>query len=153
TRRVSRPETWSHSRRVGIQGAGRDPGVNTRLVVPDMEEARPTGRSQHRDWARGHAENERKAHTRSLQSDRTSCHRFEAKQFRVFLHSAADGCRDPLRREGCKTAPWAKREREAQEGRDASLASDHVPQTRTPCQDDRTTWFWERAAPGRRLFG
>ena len=30
-----------------------------------------------------------KNHKNGLQSDRTSCHRFEANQFRLFLHSAA----------------------------------------------------------------
>ena len=57
--------------------------------------------------ARGQAENESKDHQRSLQSDRTSCHRFEANQFRLFMHSAAYVFLDTLRREVFKTAPWA----------------------------------------------
>ena len=57
--------------------------------------------------ARGQAENEIKDHKRYLKSDRTSCHRFEANQFRLFLHSAAYVLLDTLRREVFKTTPWA----------------------------------------------
>ena len=72
-----------------------------------MEQARTKVLSQHIDCARGQAANEIKDHTRSLKSDRTSCHRFEANQFRLFLHSAAYVLLDTLRREVFKTAPWA----------------------------------------------
>lgn len=64
-------------------------GVNTRCGVTDLEPARTKVLYQHMYCARGQAETESQDHTRSLQSDRTSCPRFEAKQFRVFLHSAA----------------------------------------------------------------
>ena len=39
--------------------------------------------------ARGQMENESKDHKLYLKSDRTSCHRFEANQVRLFVHSAA----------------------------------------------------------------
>jgi hypothetical protein len=81
--------TWSRSRRVVIKVEVSDQGVNTRFVVTDMEEARPKWLSQHIYCARGQAENEIKDHKRYLKSARTSCHRFEANQFRMFLHSAA----------------------------------------------------------------
>ena len=81
--------TWSRSRRVVIKVDVSDPGVQTRVVVTDREDARTKVLSQQMYGARGHAENESKDHKRSLQSDRTSCHRFEANQFRVFLHAAA----------------------------------------------------------------
>ena len=61
-----------------------DQGVNTRLVVTDREPARTQGLSQHMYGARGQAENESKAHKRSLQAARTSCHRLAANQLRVF---------------------------------------------------------------------
>ena len=99
--------TWSRSRRVVIKVEVSDQGVNTRFVVTDMEEARTKGLYQHIYCARGQAENEIKDHKRYLKSDRTSCHRFEANQFRVFLHSAAYVLLDTLRREVFKTAPWA----------------------------------------------
>ena len=58
--------------------------------------------------ARGQAENEIKDHKRYLKSDRTSCHRFLANQFRLFLHSAAYVLLDTLRREVLRGTPWAR---------------------------------------------
>jgi len=74
-------------------------GVNTRFVVTDREQARTQVLYRHISCARGHMENESKDHTLSLKSDRTSCHRFEANQVRLFLHSAAYVLLDTLRRE------------------------------------------------------
>jgi hypothetical protein len=85
----SQAGTWSRWRRVVIKVEVSDQGVNTRLVVTDMEQARTQVLYRHIYCARGQAENESKDHQRSLKSDRTSCHRFEANQFRLFLHSAA----------------------------------------------------------------
>jgi hypothetical protein len=99
--------TWSRSRRVVIKVEVSDQGVNTRFVVTDMEHARTKVLYQHIYCARGQAENEIKDHKRYLKSDRTSCHRFEANQFRLFLHSAASVLLDTWRREVFKTAPWA----------------------------------------------
>jgi hypothetical protein len=97
--------TWSRSHRVVIKVEVSDQGVNTRFVVTDMEAARTKTLSQYIYCALGQAENESKDHQRSLKSDRTSCHRFAANQFRVFLHSAAYVLLDTLRREVFKTAP------------------------------------------------
>jgi len=83
--------TWSRWRRVVIKVEVSDQGVNTRFVVTDMEQARTQVLYRHIYCARGQAENESKDHKRYVKSDRTSCHRFEANQFRLFLHSAAYG--------------------------------------------------------------
>jgi hypothetical protein len=99
--------TWSRARRVVIKVEVSDQGVNTRFVVTDLEQARTKALYQQIYCARGQAENEIKDHKRYLQSDRTSCHRFEANQFRLFLHSAAYVLLDTLRREVLKTSPWA----------------------------------------------
>jgi hypothetical protein len=99
--------TWSRARLVVIKVEVSDQGVNTRFVVTDMEHARTKVLYQQIYCARGQAENEIKDHKRYLKSDRTSCHRFEANQFRLFLHSAAYVLLDTLRREVFKTAPWA----------------------------------------------
>ena len=99
--------TWSRSRRVVIKVEVSEQGVNTRFVVTDMEQARTQVLYKQIYCARGQAENERKDHKRYLKSDRTSCHRFEANQFRLFLHSAAYVLLDTLRREVLKTTPWA----------------------------------------------
>jgi len=82
-------------------------GVNTRFVVTDMEQARTQVLYKQIYCARGQAENELKDHKRYLKSDRTSRHRFEANQFRLFLYSAAYVLLDTLRREVLKTTPWA----------------------------------------------
>ena len=95
--------TWSRSRRVVIKVEVCDQGVNTRFVVTDMEQARTKVLYQQIYCARGQAENEIKDHKLYLKSDRTSCHRFEANQFRVFLHSAAYVLLDTLRREVLRT--------------------------------------------------
>ncbi len=84
-----------------------DQGVNTRFVVTDLEQARTQVLYRQLYCARGQAENEIKDHQRYLQSDRTSCHRFAANQFRVFLHSAAYVLLDTLRREVFRATPWA----------------------------------------------
>jgi len=99
--------TWSRSRRVVLKVEVSTQGVNTRFVVTDMEYARTKVLYQQIYCARGQAENEIKDHKLYLKSDRTSCHRFEANQFRLFLHSAAYVLLDTLRREVLKTTPWA----------------------------------------------
>jgi Transposase DDE domain group 1 len=100
--------TWSQPRRVGLKVEVAEQGVNTRFVVTDLEQAGAKVLYRQRYCARGQAENEIKDHKRYLKSDRTSCHRFEANQCRLFLHSAAYGLLDPLRREVCKGTPWAR---------------------------------------------
>src|SRR5437870_5182252 len=81
--------TWSRSRRVVIKVEVSDQGVNTRFVVTDLEHARTKVLYQQIYCARGQAENDIKDHKLYLKSERTSCHRFAANQFRLFLHSAA----------------------------------------------------------------
>ena len=84
-----------------------DQGINTRFVVTDLEQARTKVLDQRISCARGQAENESKDHKRYLKSDRTSCHRFEANQVRVLLHSAAYVLLETLRREVLRTTQWA----------------------------------------------
>src|SRR5499426_2798850 len=100
-------KTWSHSRRVVIKVEVCEQGVNTRLVVTDLEQARTKGLYQQIYCARGQAENEIKEHKLSLKSERTSWHRFEANQFRLLLHSAAYVLLETLRREVLRTTQWA----------------------------------------------
>jgi hypothetical protein len=100
-------QTWSRWRRVVIKVEASEQGVNTRFVVTDMEQARTKVLYQSIYCARGQAENEIKDHKLYLKSDRTSCHRFEANQFRLLLHSAAYVLLETLRREVLKTTQWA----------------------------------------------
>ena len=57
--------------------------------------------------ARGRAEGFIKNHKTFLHSDRTSCHRFEANQFRLFLHSAAYVLMHALQQIGLQGMRWA----------------------------------------------
>ena len=100
--------TGSRSRRVVIKVEVSAQGVNTRFVVTDLEPTRAKVLYRQLYCARGQMENEIKDHKRYLKSDRTSCHRFEANQFRVFLHSAAYVLLDTLRREVLQGTPWAR---------------------------------------------
>ena len=100
--------TWSRPRRVVIKVEVSEQGVNTRFVVTDLEQARTQVVYRQLYCARGQMENEIKDHKRYLKSDRTSCHRFEANQFRLLLHSAAYVLLDTLRREVLKSTPWAR---------------------------------------------
>jgi hypothetical protein len=99
--------TWSRPRRVVIKVEVSEQGVNTRFVVTDMEQARTKVLYQKIYCARGQAENEIKDHKLYLKSDRTSCHRFEANQFRVLLHAAAYVLLETFRREVLRTTQWA----------------------------------------------
>src|SRR6266849_9918804 len=85
--------TWSRARRVVIKVEVSDQGVNTRFVVTDMEQARTKVLYQPIYCARGQAENDIKDHKLSLKSDRTSCHRFEANQFRSEERRVGKECR------------------------------------------------------------
>jgi Transposase DDE domain group 1 len=99
--------TWARSRRVVIKVEVGEQGVNTRFVVTALEQARTKVLYQQIYCARGQAENEIKDHKLYLKSDRTSCHRFEANQFRLLLHSAAYVLLETLRREVFRTTQWA----------------------------------------------
>jgi hypothetical protein len=85
----SQAGTWSRPRRVVIKVEVSEPGINTRFVVTDLEQARTKVLYQKISCARGQAENESKAHKLYLQSERTSWQRCEANQWRVLWHSAA----------------------------------------------------------------
>ena len=81
-------KTWSHPRRVILRAEASRRGVDPRYVVTNVS-ARPKLLYEKIYCSRGAVELMIKEHKRHLQSDRTSCHKFEANQFRLFLHSAA----------------------------------------------------------------
>lgn len=62
---------------------------NIRYIVSNLLHAKASVLYSEIYCARGNAELYIKDHKTYLKSDRTSCHRFAANQFRVFLHSAA----------------------------------------------------------------
>ena len=81
-------KTWAAERRVIARVEASERGADSRLVVTDLA---GTPRWLYEDVyrARGQAENLIKAHKLHLASDRTSCTKATANQFRPVLHTAA----------------------------------------------------------------
>ena len=98
--------SWPHLRRVLIKAEINDKGQNCRFVVTNINGS--AAESLYNKYAqRGDPENRIKELKNDLQIDRTSCHRFFANQFRLFLHAAAFVLFDFLRRLLYGTQ-WAK---------------------------------------------
>jgi hypothetical protein len=82
-------KSWRHPYRVICKIEVNEQGRNVRFIVTDMKWHNAQRMYDQSYCARGCMENFIKNHKNALHSDRTSCHRFEANQFRLFLHSAA----------------------------------------------------------------
>ncbi len=100
--------TWPRYYRVIAKVEFSKKGANLRFVLTDMENAKAKALYQNVYCARGAAELNIKEHKLYLKSDRTSCHRFEANQFRLFLHSAAYVLLHAFRANILKHTKWAK---------------------------------------------
>ena len=101
-------ESWLEPHRIICKVEVSDEGENIRFVVTNLV----TNRNQ---WiyetiycGRGQMENYIKDHKLFLHADRTSCHKFEANQFRLFLHSAAYVLMHTLRAKGLRGTAWCK---------------------------------------------
>ncbi len=81
-------KSWSRERKVIARVEASEQGCDTRFIVTNLP-----GRAKHLYekvyCARGKMENLIKEHKLYTKSDRTSCHRWEANQFRLFLHTGA----------------------------------------------------------------
>jgi hypothetical protein len=82
-------KSWSCPQRVICKIEISERGRNVRFIVTDMKGKGPQRMYDESYCGRGCMENFIKNHKNALHSDRTSCHRFEANMFRLFLHSAA----------------------------------------------------------------
>ena len=82
-------KSWDRSRRVICKAETSRQGNNTRFIVTNMDQCKAKQLYEEIYCARGKMELYIKEHKTYLKSDRTSCHKFEANQFRLFLHSAA----------------------------------------------------------------
>ncbi len=100
--------SWSKPRRVICKAEVSDEGENVRFIVTNLESSRRAWIYERIYCGRGQMENYIKDHKRFLHSDRTSCHRFEANQFRLFLHSAAYVLMHTLRSTGLRGTAWAR---------------------------------------------
>lgn len=81
--------TWHRKLRVIGMAEMCDQKLNTRFVVTNILALRPVTVYEILYCGRGQMENYIKELKLDLNSDRTSCHRFYANAFRLFLHSAA----------------------------------------------------------------
>ena len=81
-------KSWSKKRRVIARVEATEQGADVRFIVTNLP---GRGRLLYEKvyCARGKMENLIKEHKLYTRSDRTSCHRWEANQFRLFLHTGA----------------------------------------------------------------
>jgi hypothetical protein len=101
-------ETWSKPRRIICKVEVSEKGDNIRFVVTNLQHGRKAYIYETIYCGRGQMENYIKDHKRFLHSDRLSCHKFEANQFRLFLHSAAYVLMHTLRTKGLQGTDWSR---------------------------------------------
>lgn len=89
--------TWDRPRRVTVKAEHGDKGANPRFIVTNVP-GDPQELYEDVYCQRGEMENRIKEQQLDLFADRTSCHRFLANQFRLFLSSAAYVLVQTLRR-------------------------------------------------------
>lgn len=101
--------SWDGPQRVIVKVEVSEKGTNIRYVVTDIRCVRTKALYEQGYCARGQMELYIKESKTYLDSDRMSCSRFEANQFRLFMHSAAYVLLHTLRSEtlratGCANA-------------------------------------------------
>jgi Transposase DDE domain group 1 len=101
-------ESWEKPHRIICKAEVSDEGENIRFVVTHLETPRNSWIYETIYCGRGQMENYLKDHKLFLRSDRTSCHKFEANQFRLFLHSAAYVLLHTLRTQGLRGTAWGR---------------------------------------------
>ena len=99
--------SWKEHKRVVAKIEVSEKGLNLRYIVTDMKQAKAQVLYQQIYCDRGRMELYIKEHKLDLKSDRTSCSRFSANQFRLFLHSAAYVLIHALKTNILKHTPWA----------------------------------------------
>src|SRR5215210_4822965 len=98
-------ETWNTERRVVARVEASDKGADSRFIVTNLA-GTPRWLYEAVYCARGQAENLLKAHKLHLASDRTSCSKATANQFRLVLHTAAYWLLHTLRGLAPKRSFW-----------------------------------------------
>jgi len=99
---------WPKRRRVILKAEVSHEGQNMRAIVTNIRSGKAKRLYDRLYCARGQMENFIKNHKCALHSDRTSCHRFEANQFRLFLHSAAYVLLHALQEKGLTGTEYAR---------------------------------------------
>ena len=101
-------ESWGCSQRVVAKIEYSHQGENVRFIVTDLRPYRTKTLYKLGYCGRGKMELFIKNHKRYLRSDRSSCNRFQANQFRLFLHSAAYVLLHTLQNEVLRGTQYAK---------------------------------------------
>ncbi len=100
-------KSWSRERAVIARVEATSKGADCRFVVTNLP-GRAKTLYQKVYCARGRMENMIKDHKLYTRSDRTSCHRWQANQFRLFLHSGAYWLLHQLRQVAPRRSLWRK---------------------------------------------
>jgi hypothetical protein len=100
-------KSWNHPQRILYKAEVTQGKANPRFVTTNIRDRTPKLLYEKVYCARGRAEGFIKNHKTFLHSDRTSCHRFAANQFRLFLHSAAAVLMHAIQQIGLQGTPWA----------------------------------------------
>ena len=100
-----RAREWSRSRKLVARVEATPMGTDVRFIVTNLE---GRGKTLYEKvfCARGNAENLIKDMKRWTRSDKTACSRWEANQFRLFLHMGAYWLLHALRRAAPKRSRW-----------------------------------------------
>ena len=101
-----RAGSWSRPRIIIYKAEITQGKTNPRFVVTNIRNRTPKFLYEKVYCARGRMEGFIKNHKTFLHSDRTSCHRFPANQFRLFLHSAAYVLVHAIKHIGMQGTQW-----------------------------------------------
>ena len=100
-------KSWSRERTVIARVEATSKGSDIRFIVTNLNgKAKVFYEKVY--CARGRMENMIKEHKLYTKSDRTSCHRWEANQFRLFLHTGAYWLLHQLRQAAPRRSLWRK---------------------------------------------
>ncbi len=99
-------KSWPRPRQIIYKAEITQRKANPRFVVTNIRNRTPEFLYEKVYCARGRSEGFIKNHKTYLQSDRTSCHRFSANQFRLFLHSAAYVLLHTIQQIGMRGTQW-----------------------------------------------
>jgi hypothetical protein len=102
-----RAGSWDKERRVIARVEATSKGADVRFIVTDLP-GKAKALYEKAYCARGQAENLIKDMKTYTKSDRTSCHRWQANQFRLILHMGAYWLLHALRQGAPKKSPWRR---------------------------------------------
>jgi len=100
-------KSWSRERKIIARVEATSKGSDIRFIVTNLS-GKAKALYEKVYCARGKMENMIKDHKLYTKSDRTSCHRWEANQFRLFLHTGAYWLLHQLRQAAPRRSLWRK---------------------------------------------